>query len=168
MRPMGIIEPILEEFTQESANTRRILTRVPEEHFAWKPHAKSMPLGHLASHLAEIPQWVGAILTQEEIDIDPETYSPWRAKSQAEMVEAFDGHVAKAKEAMAGQADDALLTPWRLKMKGQVRFEMPRCRVLRGMILNHSIHHRGQLEVYLRLKDVPLPAIYGPSADEEP
>jgi len=163
---MGLIEPMIEEFGREADTTRRVLDRIPEEHFAWKPHAKSMSMAALGSHIAESFQWVEAIVNSDEFEIDPEQYKPYIAKSKAELLAVHDAAVAKALPAMQGQPDEQLLVNWRFKAKGKVVLEMPRIAFLRGFVLSHLIHHRGQLTVYLRLKDVPLPQVYGPSADE--
>lgn len=162
---MNIIDPILMEFTHEAGITRRLLERVPDEQLGWKPHEKSMSMGRLASHIAEIPTFVAAILGQDEL-ILPGSYTPLNAGSTAEILEAFDKNVAMATEMMQGQSNERLMQPWRLKKGEHVVFEMPRIGVIRGLVLNHSVHHRGQLSVYVRMHDVPLPSIYGPSADE--
>jgi len=163
---MSIIEPIAMEFAQEAANTRRMLERVPEEHFDWKPHEKSMSLALLATHIAQTPEWGVAILEQDELVINIEEYVPPVATTHAELMQMFDKNVAALSEAMNGLPDDKAMQPWRLKVGDEVKLELPRMFVIRGMVLNHILHHRGQLSVYLRLKDVPLPAIYGPSAEE--
>jgi len=163
---MNIIDPIMMEFGQEAANTRRMLERVPEEHLDWTPHEKSMSLGRLATHIAENPEWGIAILEQDELAFNMGDYVPRTASTRAELLDTFDANVARMTEAMQGTSDDKLMQPWRLRVDGEVKVELPRIAVLRGMVLNHMIHHRGQLSVYLRLKDVPLPTTYGPSADE--
>jgi uncharacterized damage-inducible protein DinB len=163
---MSIAEPMAMEFAQEAANTRRILERVPEEQFDWKPHEKSMSLAELATHIAQTPEWGVAILEQDELVINIEEYVPHVASTHAELMELFDNSVAAMSAAMQGLPDDKAMQPWRLKIGDEVKLELPRVFVLRGMVLNHILHHRGQLSVYLRMKDVPLPATYGPSADE--
>ena len=163
---MNMIDPIVTEFSHEATNTRRMLERAPEEHFDWKPHEKSMSLALLATHIAQIPEWGMAILEQDELVINLDEYTPRIASTHAELMELFETNVAKASETMQGQPDDKLMQPWRLKVGDEVKLELPRIVVIRGMILNHIVHHRGQLSVYLRLKDVPLPGVYGPSADE--
>ena len=164
---MSIVGDMLGELVYESANTRKLLERVPEEFIGWQPHPKSMTLGQLSSHLAEIPQWVKSIVTDEEMEFDPEQYVPTIYTTNAELLKTHDAAVEDAKKALDGMTDDQLNVIWRLKTPKQILCEMPRGVVLRTMVLNHAFHHRGQLTVYLRLKDVPLPALYGPSADEK-
>jgi uncharacterized damage-inducible protein DinB len=164
---MGLSEPIAAELQREAATTRKMLERVPEDKMAWRPHEKSMTLGRLAGHIAELPSLVASVVTRDEVDFAAGNYQPFEASNSAELLEKFDKNIAGAVEALKGQADDEyLLKPWRLKRNGQVLFELPRAAVLRTMGLNHVIHHRGQLSVYLRLLDVPLPSVYGPTADE--
>jgi uncharacterized damage-inducible protein DinB len=163
---MSMLTPMVEELTQEAIATRKMLERVPEDQLGWKPHEKSMTLGRLASHIAENPGWALPILQQEELNIDMASYQPLNLTTVAEMLETFDKNNAAAVAAM-GEGDDAsLLATWRMLVNGQPAFEQPRIGVIRGMVLNHGIHHRGQLSVYLRLLNVPLPSVYGPSADE--
>ena len=154
------------ELEHESKTTRKLLERVPETAFDWKPHEKSMSLGQLASHLADNPNWVTPILELEEMSIDPD-YKPYIASSSEELLERFDTNTRQAVETLKSQSDEDLMKPWRFVAGGEVKMEMPRIGVLRSIILNHTYHHRGQLSVYLRLNDVPIPSIYGPSADEE-
>jgi uncharacterized damage-inducible protein DinB len=163
---MNLIDPIIGEFTHETASTRRMLERVPEEHFDWKPHDKSMTMAQLASHIASVPEWLVPILEQDELVINVDEYVPQVAATKDELMEMFEINAAKATKAMHDYPDDKLMAAWRLKVGDEVKLVQPRIVVIRGMILNHAVHHRGQLCVYLRLKDVPLPAIYGPSADE--
>lgn len=162
---MNPIEAILLEMSHEAATTRRLLERVPAQHLAWKPHEKSMSLGRLATHIAEIPGWVSTILDKDGFDVGASNYTPQTAASVAEVVEMFDRNVAAAEAAIRRQTMDRLSATWRITRQGQVMVEMPRMGVIRSLLLNHLIHHRGQLSVYLRLKDVPLPSIYGPTAD---
>lgn len=163
---MALIDGIITELEMESATTRKMLERVPEEKFGFKPHEKSMSLGALASHLAENPMWVGSTMDVDELDMDTADYKPYMASSTAELLAAFDKNLAEALSKMAGQTDEHLMAMWRMKVGGEIAFEMPRLAVLKCMILNHSIHHRGQLSVYLRLNDIPVPSVYGPTADE--
>jgi uncharacterized damage-inducible protein DinB len=162
---MSPIDAILMEFSQEAATTRRLLERVPAQHLAWKPHVKSMSMGRLATHIAEIPGWVSTILDTDGFDVGASNYTPQTAGSVDELVSMFDKNVPMAEAAIRRQTPDRLLTMWRITKQGQVLLEMPRMGVIRTLLLNHLIHHRGQLSVYLRLKDVPLPSIYGPTAD---
>lgn len=166
---MPISQALLPEFDHEMANTRKALERVPEDKFGWKPHEKSMTLGRLATHVAELAGWVPTTLERESLDLAPPgapAYQPQTAGSRAELLESFDKNVAAARAVIGGAADAQWMVPWTLLVGGKTMFSMPRIAVLRGMVMNHMIHHRGQLAVYLRLNDVPVPALYGPSADE--
>ena len=166
---MSLSDALLPEFDHEMANTRKSLERVPEDKLDWKPHTKSMTLGHLAGHLAEIPTWATTSVNEESFDMAPPdgpAHEPFKAKSVVEALERFDKTVAEARAAIEGASDETLLRPWSLLHGGNTVFTMPRIAVLRSFVISHSIHHRAQLGVYLRLNDVPVPAIYGPSADE--
>lgn len=163
---MNIIDSIIAEFKHEASLSRKALERVPDDKLDWKPHDKSMTMGQLASHIAEVPQWLGAILEMDEFPM-PEDYKPFKAGSQAELLQAFDANVAEGVKTMTGQPNDRLMAAWKMTAGGETLFEMPRIAAVRGFILNHTIHHRGQLTVYLRLNEIPVPSIYGPSADEE-
>ncbi len=168
---MALSEALLPEFDQEMANTRRTLERVPDGKFDWKPHAKSPTMGWLATHIATLPGWVLYTLEQDSIDLDPPGGAPPpqpEAKSRAELLEKFDRSVSQARAAIAGVSDQRMLESWSLLKRGQNLLTLPRAAVLRSFVMNHSIHHRAQLTVYLRLNDVPVPALYGPSADEQP
>jgi uncharacterized damage-inducible protein DinB len=162
---MNLNQAILPEFDHEMANTRKSLERVPDAKLGFKPHEKSMTLGGLASHLSTINGWVEAIVNQNAFDV--KTAPPnTELKSTAEVLASFDKNAASARNAIAGAGDAQLMKPWTLSSGDQTIFTMPRIAVLRSFILNHTIHHRAQLGVYLRLIDVPVPSIYGPSADE--
>ncbi len=162
---MNLTEQILTELRQEAATTRKMLERVPQESLAWQPHEKSMTLGRLAAHVAGLHgTWLKTALTQDEFDLADSL--PLKAESVSDILEAFEQNVSAAIELLQAQSDERLFTTWRLTRGGQVLFEMPRWAVLRSMVINHIIHHRGQLSVYLRLLDVPLPSVYGPTADE--
>ncbi len=164
---MSVSEAMLQEFIVEAANTRRLLERVPDEHFGWRPHPKSFTLGKLASHVAEIPWWSGPTIDDDELVFDPAKHKAPEYDNCAALLQGFDAAVESGRAAFGRLQDSALGRIWHFKMAdGQVVFELPKAAVLRSMVLNHSVHHRGQLTVYLRLKDVPLPSIYGPSADE--
>jgi uncharacterized damage-inducible protein DinB len=158
-------QAILPEFDHEMENTRKSLERVPEDKFNFKPHPKSMTLGALATHLAVINHWAEAILGQESFDVSTAPPNP-EFKSRAEVLAAFDKNAAAARKGIAEATDAHLLKPWTLTSGSKTVLTMPRVAVVRSFLLNHTIHHRAQLGVYLRLNDVPVPSIYGPSADE--
>jgi len=164
---MPLNESILAEMEQEAIATRKTLERVPEDKFTWKPHEKSMSLGELASHVAEISTWTGASIKQDELDFATAGYKPFVPKTTAELVKFFDDNHAEAMKVLKENAtDDVLNGMWTLKNGETVYFTMPRTAVMRGFVLSHLIHHRAQLGVYLRLLGVPVPSVYGPSADE--
>ena len=163
---MAIAEALLPEFDHEMGVTRRLLERVPEDKFAWRPHPKSYSLIELATHVATIPFWGVPKLTQTELDLGGNQNTT--AASRAELVSRFDKNVAETRSALVGKTDAEMMVVWSLKNNGQTLFTLPRVAVWRGFVLNHMVHHRGQLSVYLRLNDVPVPAMYGPSADESP
>jgi uncharacterized damage-inducible protein DinB len=165
---MAIKDALLPEFDHEMGTTRRLLDRAPEAQFGWKPHEKSMTLGGLSSHLANIPTWCAAILGAPVMDLAtiPEDARPKPASSRADLLALFDKNVAAAREKLAHATDAEMVAPWTLRQGAQEIFTLPRVAALRSFVMNHSIHHRGQLSVYLRLNNVPLPSIYGPTADE--
>ena len=166
---MALGDSILPEFDHEMANTRKTLERVPDDKFGWKPHEKSGTMGWLAGHLANLPTWAGYTLNQDSIDLNPPGGEPPRAeppKSTEELLKLFDKNVVDARATIAGASDAEFFKPWSLLSAGETIFTMPKIAVLRGFVMNHQIHHRGQLTVYLRLNDIPVPAIYGPSADD--
>lgn len=166
---MAIREALLPEFDQEMAITRKFLERVPEGKGDWKPHEKSMPMGRLAGHLAELPGWAATSLTQDNFDFAPvggSSYKPAVMTSRQQLLEMFDKSVATAREAIAAASDEKMMQPWSLLRAGTPIFTMPRAAVIRSFGLSHVIHHRAQLGVYLRMNDVPVPSTYGPSADE--
>jgi uncharacterized damage-inducible protein DinB len=165
---MNFSEPLIAEVKHEAATTRRLLERVPQDSLPWQPHEKSMTLGRLAAHIAGLPLLLAAALTLDEYDTnDLRAQSP-SADSVSSILEAFDKNNAQALESFKTLSDERLLTPWRYRNGEQLLFEMPRLAVIRFVVLNHIVHHRGQLSVYLRLRDVPLPSVYGPTADESP
>ena len=164
---MTIIDTLLQELEQEAQTTRRVLERVPEGQLGWKPHAKSMSLGQLALHIATTPGGVAEIAARPGMDEAPTFVQP-SAQSAAELLPALEESLAKARSILGGMDDREALETWTLKSGGQVLMAMPRAAVLRMIMLNHWYHHRGQLSVYLRQLNVPLPSIYGPSADENP
>jgi len=166
---MSISQPLLAEFDQEMAITRRALERVPDDKFSYQPHPRSMTMGRLVSHLAEIPMWGAMTVQRTEIDIKPigaPEFVLHMCKSQADLLATFDKNREDARAAIAAATDEQWMVPWSLKAAGNTIFTLPRIAVMRSFVFSHSIHHRGQLSVYLRLNDIPVPSIYGPSADE--
>jgi uncharacterized damage-inducible protein DinB len=164
---MTIAESLLPEFDREMGITRRLLERVPDGVFAWKPHEKSMTLGRLAEHLAELPQWCTMTLTRDGIDMSvgrPPGYQPPATRDA--VLAMFETNTAEARATLRGKTDGELVAPWTLSAQGKEIFTMPKVAVLRNFVMNHMVHHRGQLSVYLRLHNVPIPSMYGPSADE--
>ncbi|MBK9373913.1 MAG: DinB family protein [Holophagales bacterium] len=168
-RTNGIATSLLPEFDLEMANTRKVLERVPEADFAWRPHAKSFSMGELAGHVASIPGWMTSTLVDDAFDVSPGGVpaSFPKAATVKEAVAMFDEGVPAARAALEAASDAAFLESWSLLASGEPLFTMPRVAVVRSFVMNHLIHHRAQLCVYLRLKDVPVPALYGPSADEQ-
>jgi uncharacterized damage-inducible protein DinB len=168
---MPISAAMLPEFDHEMANTRRTLERVPDSAFDWTPHEKSLSMQALVSHLANLPSWTAMTIEKDSIDMAPPDGSePPRTEaltSTAQVVETFDRNVATARAAIAGASDEKFMETWSLLSGGEVMLAMPKVAVLRSFVMNHMIHHRAQLTVYLRMNDVPLPALYGPSADEQ-
>lgn len=164
-----IAELLLAELEREAAGTRRALERVPEGRNDWKPHEKSMPLGYLAALVATIPAWAAAMITQDELDLSaPGDLRQTGFSTNRELLEWFDKAVERARTAFATATDEHLLTTsWRLLVQGKVVSEEPRYVAIRDGAFNHLVHHRGQLTVYLRLNDIPVPSLYGPSADEQ-
>ncbi len=166
---MKLSEMFLGEFDQEMANTRKTLERVPDDKLGWKPHEKSGTMGWLAGHVSNLPSWASVAIGQSEFDLAPQGAPPPQAppaNSRKELLENFEKNVAAARTAIAAASDEHLMKPWTLLHGGQKVFSMPRSAVLRSFVLNHLIHHRAQLGVYLRLNNIPVPALYGPSADE--
>ena len=154
------------ELEQEAAVTRRLLERVPVEKAEWKPHEKSMTLGRLAGHVAELPGW-GATMFSEDTDFSTGSHKPFVPSTVEELLARFDQSVARFRQAAEATGDEQMKERWQLRQGDQVFIDLPRAAAVRGVALNHMIHHRGQLSVYLRLLDVPLPSIYGPTADEQ-
>jgi uncharacterized damage-inducible protein DinB len=163
---MKMTELFLAELEREAATTRRVLQRVPEGRYDWKPHEKSMTLGYLAELVARLPSWCVNAIQRDELELTTAEKLPPLGTS-SELVQALDENVARAREALANTTDDHLMKPWRLLVAGQVVSEDPRHIVLRDAVFNHLAHHWGQLTVYLRLNGAPVPSIYGPSADEK-
>jgi uncharacterized damage-inducible protein DinB len=163
---MSLKDPIIAEFQQEAKITRRLLERVPQDALGWKPHEKSMTMERLAVHITELYGWPSIVLTSNELDFSKMDYKAPAIGGASELPALFDSNVSKALDLLKNLTDEQLLKTWKLRAGDTVYFEMPRLAVIRSMVLNHTIHHRGQLSVYLRLRNVPLPSIYGPSADE--
>jgi uncharacterized damage-inducible protein DinB len=162
------IAAILRELEQENATTRRVLERVPEDKLSWKPHPKSMSLGELALHVAMSPGYIASNwCLKDVVQVGGGGGTPTPSSTQ-EILAAHDDSVAKSKEALNQLGDAGLRESWRAEANGMTVFEMPKAALVRSIVLNHTYHHRGQLSVYLRLLDVPVPSIYGPSADENP
>jgi uncharacterized damage-inducible protein DinB len=168
---MPIRDAILPEFDQEMKITRKTLERVPEGKPDWTPHEKSMKMGRLAGHIAELPGLIVKAVEQDSLDFRPPGATPAQPTvmtSQKQLLELFDKNVSAARSAIAGASDEHFMKQWSLLSGGKVLLSLPRVAVVRGFVINHVIHHRGQLSVYLRLNDVAVPSIYGPSADENP
>lgn len=164
---MKMIDALLAEMDQEANATRRVLERVPQAHLSWRPHQKSMSLGQLALHVATIPGLVAELAAADTIPEPPEFRQP-EAATSAELVPALEASLAKARQLLGGMNDAQLAATWRLLHGNTELMSMPRAAVIRAIMLNHWYHHRGQLLVYLRMHNVPLPSVYGPTADENP
>jgi uncharacterized damage-inducible protein DinB len=164
---MSIIDGLLAELEQEAHTTRRVLERIPQEHLSWKPHAKSMSLGQLALHVATVPGGVAELAAVDLVPEPPPFVQP-EAASAAELVPALTASVAKARQVLGGFDDTRMTAMWRLQSGGRVIMAMPRVALVRAIMLNHWYHHRGQLLVYLRLLNLSVPSVYGPTADENP
>jgi len=167
---MSIAQSLLPELDQEMAGTRKVLERIPADKFDFRPHEKSFTMISLATHIANMVGWGHDTLKSDSFDVAPAGGEPYRedpAASVAELLEKFDKNLANFRAALAAASDAEMMANWSLLAGGQPLFTMPRIGCIRGMILNHLIHHRAQLTVYLRICDVPVPALYGPSADEQ-
>jgi len=167
---MTIGQSMLGEFDQEMQNTRKVLERCPDEKWNWKPHEKSGTLGWLAGHVATMVDWLPTTLTTEELDYAPvggPSWQPPKIDNRKELLAVFDKNVTASRAALAEVSDADLMKNWKLLAGGQEIFTMPRVACIRGMVMNHLIHHRAQLTVYYRLLGVPVPGLYGPSADEQ-
>ena len=162
---MAIRDALLADYDHEMGTTRRLLERLPDHRLAWKPHERSMSLGALATHLSRIPEWAGAILNESSFDLEAVPPNADEQTSRAGILASFDATRARTR-AWMDKSDGEYNALWTLKRGGQQLFSVPRVTAFRSFVLHHIIHHRGQLSVYLRLNDVAVPAIYGPSADE--
>jgi uncharacterized damage-inducible protein DinB len=161
-----ISQSFLPELQHEAASCRKMLERVPLEKYSWKPHDKSMTLGRLATHVAELPSWITMTINTDELDFSKFDYKPFEAKSTEELLRHFDENVERAAAALKDVDDATMMKNWTLRNGDHIIFTMPKVATIRSMAMNHMIHHRGQLSVYLRLAGVPVPGMYGPSADE--
>jgi uncharacterized damage-inducible protein DinB len=166
---MPIRDVFLPEFDYETANTRKTLERFPEDKVAWKPHEKSMTMGRLAGHLAELPAWMTMTLQTDSVDIAPAggpQFQPKIASTRDDLLAFFDKNIADARAALAAATDEQMMANWSLQAGGKTLMTMPRMAALRTFVMNHSVHHRAQLGVYFRLNNIAVPSLYGPSADE--
>ena len=166
---MSYAESVLPEFDQEMASTRKVLERIPDDKFDWQPHPKSHTIGWNAIHLADLPRWAVVTFQVPSFDVNPpggERYQFPKLTRRQEILDLFDKNVAAARDALAAVTAEEIAQPWSLLNAGETVFTMPKAAVIRSVILNHIIHHRAILCVYLRLNDIPVPGMYGPSGDE--
>jgi uncharacterized damage-inducible protein DinB len=163
---MSTIQAILNEMEREAVATRKLLERVPEDKLDWRPHPKSFTLGQLALHIAQIPGRVSQMAALDVFEVRP--FDRPQAQSRQELLDTFQQSLATARQVVVGMDEQKLAAPWSLDANGMTLMTIPRGVMMRTILLNHYYHHRGQLSVYLRLLDVPIPSIYGPSADENP
>jgi len=163
-----MLEPMMGEIQQEAATTKRVLERVPGDKLSWKPHSKSMTLGQLAIHVATIPGAIATMAQQEAFDVSKASFEPPQPASTADLLKALDESIKTAETALGGLSESSATGTFRLVYGEKEIFALPRIAMLRSIMLNHWYHHRGQLSVYLRLLDIPVPVIYGRSADENP
>ena len=166
---MRIADTLLPEFDREMATCRRVLERVPARSFSFKPHPKSFDMISLATHIAEMTGWAADVMNREAFDVAPPGAEPYKsqpAASTEDLLARFDKSAAAARAALAAATDEQYFQSWSLLQGGNVLFTMPRIACIRSFVMSHCIHHRGQLTVYLRMNDIPVPSIYGPSADE--
>jgi len=165
---MPIAQSILPEFDRELATTRKMLERFPEDKVEWRPHETCMTLGRLAGHVAEIAGWMIPTMAQDRFEIDPTRHTPYIIKSRSEGLKQFDETVKNSRGAIAEASDEAFMKPWTFVAGGKTVFTIPKIAVYRSFVMNHLIHHRGQLAAFYRIAGVPIPSIYGPSKDEQP
>jgi uncharacterized damage-inducible protein DinB len=163
---MRLVDPLIAELEQEAETTRRVLERIPEDRLSWRPHPKSSSLGQLALHIAVIPGGVAQVAAQDGME-RPQFDQP-QPKSKREVLEALEQSVASALEFLRGLDDTRATQTWAMTVEGKPLFSLPRIGLVRNVMFNHWYHHRGELQVYFRLLDVPVPAVYGPTADEDP
>lgn len=163
---MPINDALLREFENESSNTRKMLQRVPEEKFGWQPHEKSFTLGRLATHVADTTHWITSIMSNDEFDFAKRTYKSSEVQTSEELMNLFEKNFTEAKDALQKATDEDFNKKWKLRAGEKIYFDIPKIAAIRAFALSHLIHHRGQLSVYLRLLDIPVPGMYGPTADE--
>ena len=164
---MTLGQILMAELKHEAVSTRKMLERIPAGKLAWKPHEKSMSLEHLAGHIVNMFGWTNVTLKQDELDFAKSDYKPKSYREASELVADFDKNIEEAVETLSNISNEEMAENWTMRNGEQVYFTMPRTAVMRTFVMNHIIHHRGQLSVYLRLLDVPLPSVYGPTADEQ-
>ena len=164
---MGINTGLIGELTYEASNTRKMLERLPEDKLGWKPHEKSKSLGQLAAHVAEIPRWITHLMNKNEFDMGRDAFDRVKFSSKDEIISGFEQILEQAVEVLQKCADEEWKVNWTFKRGEYKIFELPREAAIRNLVMNHLVHHRGQLSVYLRLLNVPVPGMYGPSADEK-
>ncbi len=163
---MSLSAPFVAELQHEAQTTRKVLGRIPESAFGWKPHEKSMAMLRLATHVTEMTGWIKDTVEKPGIDFATMDYKPFEPKTTAELVEFFDQRVAESIQSLENTSDEAMMQNWTMRNGETVYMDLPRIHVLRRVVFNHIVHHRGQLSVYLRLNDIPVPPLYGPTADE--
>jgi uncharacterized damage-inducible protein DinB len=163
---MTISQMLLPEFDQEMASTRKLLACLPEDKLEYQPHEKSMKLGRLAAHVAEMPGWIAMLPGRDKLEIPPD-WKPAMATSREQLLSFLDENAAKGHAALASMSDEEFAENWSLIFMGRTAFTMPKSAVVRTIIMNHVIHHRAQLGVYFRMNDVAIPGMYGPSADDK-
>ena len=164
---MAIAQAILPEFDREMATTRKMLERFPEDKVEWRPHETCMTLGRLAGHVAEISGWTVPTMTQDKLEIDRSQFTPTIVTKRDEALKQFDETVKNAREVLAAASDETFMKPWTFVAGGKTVFTIPKIAVMRSFVMNHLIHHRGQLAAFYRIAGVPVPSIYGPSKDEQ-
>jgi len=164
---MAISQALLSEFDREMATTRKMLERFPEDKVEWRPHETCMTLGRLAGHVAEISGWTVPTMTEDKLELDRNQVTPNIVKKRDEALKQFDETVKNAREVLAGASDETFMKPWTFVAGGKTIFTLPKIAVMRSFVMNHLIHHRGQLAAFYRIAGVPVPSIYGPSKDEQ-
>jgi uncharacterized damage-inducible protein DinB len=165
---MMIRDMLLPEFDQEMANTRKMLESIPEDRFDYQPHPKSWKLNRLAGHIADLPMWATHTMQVEVLEMEPDQYKPFEPSTRKELLDQFDKYTQEARSAIASATDEQMNKIWNMKWEGKTVLTMPRIGVLRSVVMNHMIHHRAHLGMYLRMCNAKVPGMYGPSGDEMP